>query len=335
MLSAFGIVLGVAGLLSIRATNQTALQSIVKLFENTSGSAKLMITSANLDEGGYHERILRKLDTFPSLQVATPIVRVQTDLTNKNEPADGLDISFFGVNSGGLTLYGVIPSREQATRAYVITQCRFLADDNSHRREVVIVETLAAEEEIQVGERIEILTPSGTALLEVVGLMAREGPGQINNGAFGVIPLETAQNLFERGNDIDQIDLVPLQPNPSTTELAALRQSVQEFVGDDYSVTYPSGQGERMTQMLQNYQIGLNFMSGIALFVGAFLIYNAFAMTVVERTREFGMLRTIGMTRSQIMVRSYWKHPFWVYLGRELVWVWDSFLPAVSRASWR
>ena len=55
-----------------------------------------------------------------------------------------------------------------------------------------------------------------------------------------------------------------------------------------------------MTQMLQNYQIGLNFISGIALFVGAFLIYNAFAMTVVERTREFGMLRTIGMTRRQV-----------------------------------
>jgi putative ABC transport system permease protein len=53
--------------------------------------------------------------------------------------------------------------------------------------------------------------------------------------------------------------------------------------------------------MLQNYQIGLNFMSGIALFVGAFLIYNAVAMTVVERTREFGMLRTIGMTRGQVI----------------------------------
>jgi len=56
-----------------------------------------------------------------------------------------------------------------------------------------------------------------------------------------------------------------------------------------------------MTQMLSNYQIGLNFLSGIALFVGAFLIYNTFAMTVVERTREFGMLRTIGMSRQQIV----------------------------------
>jgi putative ABC transport system permease protein len=299
-LSAFGIVLGVAGMLSIRATNQTALQSIVKLFESTSGRAKLTIMSANLEEGGFNERILRKLDAFPGLQVATPIVRLQTDLTT-NEPAGGLEISFFGVNSGGLTLYGIIPSREQVTRSYVITQGRFLTDDNSRKWEVVLVETYAVEEEIRVGDKIEILTPNGTALLNVVGLMAREGPGQNNNGAFGVVPLETAQNLFERGGDIDQIDLVPMQPNPSTAELAALRQSLQDFVGEDYSVTYPSGQGERMTQMLQNYQIGLNFMSGIALFVGAFLIYNAFAMTVIERTREFGMLRTIGMTRGQVM----------------------------------
>ena len=72
-------------------------------------------------------------------------------------------------------------------------------------------------------------------------------------------------------------------------------------LGQGYAVVYPAGQGQRQSQMLGSYQIGLNFMSGIALFVGAFLIYNAFAMNVVERTREFGMLRTIGMTRRQIV----------------------------------
>jgi len=40
-----------------------------------------------------------------------------------------------------------------------------------------------------------------------------------------------------------------------------------------------------MTQMLSNYQIGLNFLSAMALFVGAFLVYNSFSMSVVERTR--------------------------------------------------
>ncbi len=112
-----------------------------------------------------------------------------------------------------------------------------------------------------------------------------------------MIPYQTAQEIFKRGDDIDQIDIVTIDPNPDSETLAELRKELQDLLGEDYSVTYPSGQGERMTQMLQNYQIGLNFMSGIALFVGAFLIYNAFAMTVVERTREFGLLRTIGMSR--------------------------------------
>jgi len=42
-------------------------------------------------------------------------------------------------------------------------------------------------------------------------------------------------------------------------------------------------------------------MGAIALFVGAFLIYNSFSMTVVERTREFGLLRAIGVTRGQVI----------------------------------
>jgi putative ABC transport system permease protein len=48
------------------------------------------------------------------------------------------------------------------------------------------------------------------------------------------------------------------------------------------------------------YQAGLGMFGVIAVFVGSFLIYNAFSMTVVERTREIGMMRTIGMTRGQV-----------------------------------
>ena len=39
----------------------------------------------------------------------------------------------------------------------------------------------------------------------------------------------------------------------------------------------------------------------VALFVGAFIIFNTFSITVAQRTREFGLLRTLGATRAQIM----------------------------------
>jgi putative ABC transport system permease protein len=131
--------------------------------------------------------------------------------------------------------------------------------------------------------------------------MEKKGAGQLNNGAFGVIPILTAQKYYYREGELDQIDLVIDPEYTSSGELDRLREKAQSILGKDYSVIYPATQGQRMTQMLSNYQIGLNFLSGMALFVGAFLIYNSFSMTVVERTREFGMLRTVGMTQGQIV----------------------------------
>jgi putative ABC transport system permease protein len=299
LLSAFGIILGVAGLLSIRATNQTAMNSILELFESTSGRAKLTIVSAKADEGGFSDQILGKIQRVPGVKVVNPLVIGFTDLTDSKQ-SGGLEMNFFGAASGGLLLYGIVPELEAQTRDYKLTEGEFLSD-NLDKREIVLVETYAEDEDISTGDRISVVTPLGTEKFKVIGLIAREGPGQTNSGAFGVIPYEIARDIFERGEEIDQIDLVTTDPNPDADTLAELRKELQDLLGEDYAVTYPSGQGERMSQMLQNYQIGLNFMSGIALFVGAFLIYNAFAMTVVERTREFGLLRTIGMTRRQVM----------------------------------
>ncbi len=132
-------------------------------------------------------------------------------------------------------------------------------------------------------------------------MIAREGVGQVNNGAFGVIPLETAQKFFELHGKYTQIDLILQSDYTSAEALDLMKIHLQDRLGEEYSVIFPASQGKRMAQMLSSYQIGLNFMSGMALFVGAFLIYNAFTMTVVERKREFGTLRIIGMTRRQVV----------------------------------
>jgi putative ABC transport system permease protein len=46
---------------------------------------------------------------------------------------------------------------------------------------------------------------------------------------------------------------------------------------------------------------GAGIFSVIALFVGMLLIYNTFAMTIAERTREIGMLRSLGATKRQVL----------------------------------
>ena len=66
-------------------------------------------------------------------------------------------------------------------------------------------------------------------------------------------------------------------------------------------MNYPAQRGQIVTQQLASYQQGLSFFSMIALFVGGFLIYNAFTMTIVERTQEIGLLRALGVSRRQTL----------------------------------
>lgn len=300
-LSSFGILLGVAAVLAINVTNQTALDSVVELFQDTSGKAKLTVITSSTDSSlGFPEQALRTASGVPGVVAAAPLVKAQTVLAD-NSSRQELGIGIFGASvGGGLLLYGIDPRLDPLLHAYKLVEGRFLGADLA-TREIVFVQDYAVDNEIKVGQWVSILTPNGVERVKVVGLIAKEGSGRTNDGAFGILPLRAAQDLFNRPNRLDQIDILTTQENPGEKVLEDLKNTLQTRLGKDVTVTYPASQGKRMTQMLQNYQIGLNFISGIALFVGAFLIYNAFAMTVVERTREFGMLRTIGLARRQVI----------------------------------
>lgn len=286
-------------MLAINVTNKTAMNSIFNLFQSTSGKTNLSVSSVTQDSTGFSDQIQRTLANIPGIKTASPIVKTFTYPADEATP-EQLTLGLLGTGSqGAIQLFGIDPKSDQQLRDYTITTGRFLDDDLS-AREIVLVENYAEDKELVVGGFFTILTPNGIEQLRIIGLISREGPGQTNNGAFGVVPIKTVQEFFNRSGQLDQIDILTTNENPTTEQLEDLKNKLQTRLGRDYSVTFPSSQGERMSQMLQNYQIGLNFMSGVALFVGAFLIYNAFAMTVIERTREFGMLRTIGMTRGQV-----------------------------------
>ncbi len=299
LLTAFGIVLGVAVILAISITNLSTLDSINRLFSEASGKANLVVVSSSSGEEGFREDLVRRVTLVSGVKTAVPSLRVQTLLADKLAPSE-VGVSFLGAVDGGLLLYGIDPALDPAAREYRLAAGRFLGPDLD-AYDVVLVKDYADKERIQVGRDIQVLMPSGVVRLRVVGLIARQGPGQLNNGAFGVIPLRAAQKISGREGELDQLDVVAAPQSAGSGQLDALKAALQARVGKAYSVTYPAAQGKRVTQMLNTYQIGLGFFSVIALFVGGFLIYNAFSMTIVERTREIGMLRTIGMTRGQVL----------------------------------
>ena len=300
LLSLIGISIGVAGILALGITNQAALGSINQIFEESGGKIDLIVTSRSGNDT-VPSVVVEALEKFENIQTVLPVLKINTTLANRAKDS-GLELNFLGIQGDGILIHGVNPVIEKKGRDYTITHGMFL-DDSLDAYEIVLVESFAQTEDIDINDQIEILTPNGVEKLRVKGLMAREGPGQTNNGAFGIVPIETAQYMFNHIGEYDQIELLIDQGIDDKQSVEKVKEEIQRRLGSGYSVTYPAGQGERMSQMLSNYQIGLNFLSGIALFVGAFLIYNAFAMSVVERTREFGLLRTIGMAKQQVIIQ--------------------------------
>lgn len=298
-LTAFGVTLGVAVIFAINTTNLSTLDAITSIFTQTSGKAHLLISAAGAGAEGFPADVLARVEATDGVRAAIPVLHGQATLTDAGTP-DSVGISMFGMAPGGLLIYGVDPARDALARDYKLVAGEFLAsDDVGHR--IVLVQSYADEQGIAIGDAVSLETPAGRTEVRVVGLMAREGPGQTNNGAFGVVPLAAAEEIFRRAGDLDQIDVVAQPGAESGAGLEALKDALQERLGARYVVTYPAMQGQRVSQMLTGYQMGLNMFSAIAIFVGAFLVFNAFSMTVVERTREIGMLRTLGMSRRQIL----------------------------------
>ncbi len=301
LLTALGIVLGVAVILAINIANTSTLASINKIFDEASGLADLVIVPSSLTGQGFSEATLGRVKASEGVQAAVPSVSATTLLA---QDAKGWSYNFgLGGTTGGnnLLLFGIDPAVDQQARQYNLIAGRFLeAGERSYS--AVFTQDYAEEKNITVGKDVDILLPNGTATLRAVGIVKKDGPGLLNSGAVAFVPLRVVQDLFVRGGELDQIDVVTSSAiGNSTQKLAALRAALSGTLGNKFLVNYPAQRGQIVTQQLATYQQGLSFFSMIALFVGGFLIYNAFTMTIVERTQEIGLLRALGVSRRQML----------------------------------
>ncbi len=298
LLTALGIVIGVAVILAVDVTNATTLASIRNLFDETSGRASLLIESSAGAGQGFDENVVEAVRRVEGVEAAAPMISVRAALASGN-PTGALH-AFDASISVPLRVLGVDPTVDPQVHIYRLLEGRLLLPED--RRAALITSSLADDLERHVGDEVEIVTPDGTALLEIVGIIDKEGIGRTNDGRVVIVPLPTAQDLFLMRGQLSQVDIVVSREMAEDPErLEQLKAYMEARLPRDVNVSYPAARGKLISQMLKTYQLGLSFFGAVAIFVGGFLIYNTFSMTVLERTREIGMLRSIGATRRQIV----------------------------------
>jgi putative ABC transport system permease protein len=155
---------------------------------------------------------------------------------------------------------------------------------------------------LELGRAEQKPTTFDTRKITITGILADEGAAVTNAGDVIFIPLEVAQEIFSLEQSFSEISIqVQTGMGDDPQSLAGLKTALESRLGSAVRVTYPSGRADLVPRMASSYQVALTFFSIIALFMGAFLIYNTFATSVIERTQEIGMLRAIGLQRRQVM----------------------------------
>jgi putative ABC transport system permease protein len=168
--------------------------------------------------------------------------------------------------------------------------------------EVVIDAATAEANDIAVGDRIRILFEGPPGEFTVVGLAGYGDSDSLFGATWALFDLPTAQHVLDREGMLDSVSVVA-EPGVSST---TLRDRVAAVLpGGAEAVTAATAAGEQQDQVNE----GLGFLrtaflvfAFVALFVGAFMIFNTFAITVAQRTRELALFRAIGASGRQVMI---------------------------------
>ncbi len=138
----------------------------------------------------------------------------------------------------------------------------------------------------------------------VVGTLERIGNPD-DDQAF-IIPLETARDLFDEPDNL-MVIMANLKPGFDASDVAenikkAMRRDRDQKKGEeDFSVQTSEQLKETVGVILNLVQAVLIGIAGISLLVGGIGIMNTMYTSVLERTRDIGVMKAIGARNSNIM----------------------------------
>ena len=166
--------------------------------------------------------------------------------------------------------------------------------------ETSLDESTADREHLGIGSRLRIAAEAGVRSYEIVGLQ-RLGDTSSGGSSTAQLTLPEAQSLTDKVGQLDGIS-VKAAPGVSPKALAKrINRVLPPRVIVETGQQAAARQSQDIKDQLKFFRIILLVFGGVALLVGSFLIFNTFSITVAQRIRELGLLRTLGATRGQIL----------------------------------
>ena len=306
LLTAFAVVIGVAMVAGTFILTDTTEQSGYALVESSTVKTDAAIFEKELIEGSTSgeratmpESLLTEVRALPGVAAASAEVAPQKETfvadilgrdgkrAAKMSVGRGVDpatADLTGTNAGG---FGPLTMRS--------------GEWPKGSGEVAIDRRTAAAQHYRVGDPVTVVTLGERQTFKVAGIVSVLSEELPPAPSVAVWDIETAQALFHREG---RFDVLSIDAKDGVTG-AQIVQAVKPLLPADLQVrsteaSLDEAEGE-WNDMMSSIRVFLLAFGGIALLVGAFVIFNTLSITVAQRTRELATLRTLGASRKQVM----------------------------------
>lgn len=257
-------------------------------------SARLYTGYAQVQQPGYQERA----QIHNSIQGAESLAE---ELRNTHEyeaitvRANGYALVSSGTRSYGAQVVGVQVQTEPKVSFIPgkLKQGRYLSADDAN--ELVLGAALARNLRVGVGDELTLLGSGkqGSMAAAVIPVVGIYDSGDPNLDRFMVqLPLDSFQQIFNMGDSAHNIVVI----GKKSAEVYTIPSKLKQHVGSDKGLVVLDW-AELLPGIESNLRMekvsGIFFILLLTAIV-VFSIFNTFLMSILERTKEFGLMLALG-----------------------------------------
>ncbi len=288
----FAVVIGVAFMAGSYVLTDTILAAFDEIFKESNEGVAVVVTSQNLvkQESGETPTIsaslLPKVQRTPGVRLAAGAVFTPGGFFDSEGDAIGSKFALKFISS-------TLPPSLEALN-YV--------EGHIPRgpTEASIDRAAAESADLALGDEIELAGRTRAVRFRLVGF-TQLGEASFGGASIAQVTLPVAQRITGKVGEFDQISVAAEEGVPPPLLKLRIERELPPSVRVETGEENAERGSDEIRENLGFLQTMLLVFAFVALFVGAFLIFNTFSITVAQRIAEFGMLRTLGASRGQIL----------------------------------
>jgi len=284
-LAILGISVGVAVMVAVDLANESSRKAFVASMNTLNGDTSHQIIGG---PGGVDESVYVNLRVRQGIRNIAPIVSGSVRIKGRSMLLLGIDLLAergFRNFTAPSNMSGGSESAEFSSAEAMVR--RFLSGEAG----VLLSSTAAGEFGIQQGDAFELSANGKVFSASLQGVLGQEGREQLSNIVIADIAL--AQHWLGMQGKLTRIDV------RLDAEDDQLTEKIRTTLPPGTELLSAVSRTESTAAMSDAFMTNLMAMSLLALLVGIFLIYNSVSFAVLQRRDLIGVLRALGVTRSQ------------------------------------